>query len=70
MAMSTDTPKNGPRQLTSPSNPPSSGPTAMPSPSAVSYSTIAPAKPPLADATITASEVAMNNAFPTPQPAR
>jgi hypothetical protein len=43
---------------------------AMPMPSAVSYSTMAPAKPPLADATITASEVAMNSALPTPQPAR
>src|SRR5580693_8948879 len=42
----------------------------MPTPSAVSYSTIAPANPPLADATMTASEVAMNRAFPTPQPAR
>ena len=31
---------------------------------------MAPAKPPLADATMTASEVAMNSAFPTPQPAR
>src|SRR5580693_1176795 len=42
----------------------------MPTPSAVSYSTIAPANPPLAEATMTASEVAMNRAFPTPQPAR
>src|SRR6201996_5013099 len=42
----------------------------MPSPSAVSYSTIAPENPPEADATMTASEVAMNSAFPTPQPAR
>jgi hypothetical protein len=42
----------------------------MPMPSAASYSTMAPAKPPLAEATITASEVAMNNALPTPQPAR
>ena len=42
----------------------------MPSPSAVSYSTIAPANPPVADATMTASEVAMNSALPTPQPAR
>jgi len=36
IAMSALTPKNGPRQLMSPSNPPSSGPTAMPRPSAVS----------------------------------
>ena len=36
IAISTDTPKNGPRQLISPSVPPSSGPTAMPRPSAVS----------------------------------
>src|SRR6185437_180783 len=50
--------------------PPTSAPTAMPRPSAVSYSTMAPAKPPLAEATMTASEVAMNSAFPTPQPAR
>jgi hypothetical protein len=42
----------------------------MPTPSAVSYSTMAPAKPPLAEATMTASEVAMNSALPTPQPAR
>ncbi len=43
---------------------------AMPRPSAVSYSTIAPANPPEAEATMTASEVAMNSAFPTPHPAR
>lgn len=30
----------------------------------------APANPPLAEATMTASDVAMNSAFPTPQPAR
>jgi len=38
----------------------------MPTPRAVSYSTIAPANPPLAEATMTASEVAMNSALPTP----
>ena len=42
----------------------------MPRPSAASYSTIAPAKPPEAEATMTASEVAMNSALPSPQPAR
>jgi hypothetical protein len=42
----------------------------MPRPSAVSYSTMAPVNPPLADATMTASEVAMNSALPMPQPAR
>ncbi|MGX1122705.1 hypothetical protein RKD37_008068 [Streptomyces ambofaciens] len=31
---------------------------------------IAPLKPPLAEATITAREVAMNRALPSPQPAR
>ena len=31
---------------------------------------MAPANPPLADATMTAREVAMNSALPTPQPAR
>ena len=36
IAISTETPKNGPRQLMLPSAPPSSGPQAMPSPSAVS----------------------------------
>ena len=36
IAISTATPKNGPRQLMLPSSPPSSGPTAMPRPSAVS----------------------------------
>ncbi len=70
MPISTATPKNGPRQLMLPSSPPSSGPVAMPTPSAVSYSTIAPAKPPLAEPTMTASEVAMNSALPRPQPAR
>ena len=39
-------------------------------PSAVSYRTMAPANPPLADATMTAREVAMNSALPMPQPAR
>ena len=70
MVISTETPKNGPRQLISPRVPPSSGPIAIPTPSAVSYSTMAPAKPPVAEATMTASEVAMNSALPTPQPAR
>ena len=50
--------------------PPTSGPTAMPRPSAVSERMIAPANPPLAEATMTAREVAMNSALPTPQPAR
>ena len=36
IAISTETPKNGPRQLMLPSTPPSSGPAAMPTPSAVS----------------------------------
>ena len=36
IAISTATPKNGPRQLMQPSRPPSSGPAAMPTPSAVS----------------------------------
>ena len=39
-------------------------------PSAVSYRMIAPTKPPLAEATITASDVAMKSALPSPQPAR
>src|ERR1035438_8126137 len=68
--MSTVTPKNGPRQLIAPSSPPSSGPSAMPTPSAVSYRMIAPAKPPLAEATMTASEVAMNSAVPRAYPGR
>ena len=42
----------------------------MPTPSAVSYRMIAPAKPPLAELTITARDVAMNSALPRPQPAR
>jgi hypothetical protein len=66
----TVTPKNGPRQLMAPSSPPSSGPSAMPTPSAVSYKMIAPAKPPLAEATMTARDVAMNSALPRPHPAR
>ena len=36
MAMRAATPKNGPRQLMSPSSPPTSGPAAMPRPSAAS----------------------------------
>ncbi len=70
IAISTVTPKNGPRQLIAPSSPPTSGPSAMPTPSAVSYRMMAPANPPLAEATMTASEVAMNSALPRPQPAR
>ncbi len=42
----------------------------MPTPSAVSYRMIAPANPPVAELTMTASEVAMNSALPRPQPAR
>ncbi len=68
MAIRAATPKNGPRQLMLPSTPPTSGPMAMPRPRAVSYRTMAPANPPLAEATITASEVAMNRALPTPRP--
>ena len=70
MAIRAATPKNGPRQLMLPNVPPSSGPAAMPSPRAASYSTMAPANPPDAEATITAREVAMNSALPRPQPAR
>jgi hypothetical protein len=50
--------------------PPSNGPQAMPTPSAVSYKTIAPAMPPEAEPTMTARDVAMNSALPRPQPAR
>ena len=42
----------------------------MPRPRALSYKMIAPAKPPLADATMTDKEVAMKSALPSPQPAR
>src|ERR1700683_2911883 len=70
IVISTVTPKNGPRQLMPPSSPPTSGPSAMPMPSAVSYRMIAPWNPPEAAPTITASEVAMNRALPRPQPAR
>ncbi len=70
MNISAATPKNGPRQLMLPNSPPSSGPTAIPRPSAASYRMIAPAKPPLAEATMTARLVAMNRALPRPQPAR
>src|ERR1700753_2812643 len=42
----------------------------MPRPSAVSYSTIAPANPPEAEATMSARAAAMNSALPPPQPAR
>ena len=70
IAISTLTPKNGPRQLMLPSRPPTTGPSAMPMPSAASYRMIAPAKPPDAEATIVARLVAMNSALPRPQPAR
>ncbi len=43
---------------------------AMPRPSAASYRMIAPLKPPLAAATMTARDVATNRALPSPQPAR
>ena len=42
----------------------------MPMPRAVSYRMIAPANPPDAAPMITASEVAMNRALPSPHPAR
>ena len=67
--MSTATPKNGPRQLIPPNSPPMSGPSAMPTPRAVDKM-MAPAKPPDAEPMITASEVAMNKALPSPHPAR
>ena len=70
IAMSVVTPKNGPRQLTDPSRPPTRGPTAMPSPSAASYRMIADAVPPEAAPTIVASAVEMKSALPRPQPAR
>jgi hypothetical protein len=50
------TPKNGPRQLIRPSSPPTSGPSAIPMPRAVSYKMMAPENPPAAAPTITASE--------------
>jgi hypothetical protein len=70
MAIKTATPKNGPRQLTLPSNPPSTGPQATLTPRVVSYNTMAPGNPPLAEPTITANEVAMNRTLPRPHPAR
>jgi hypothetical protein len=69
-AMSTVTPKNGPRQLTEPSRPPIRGPIAMPRPSAASYRMMAEAVPPDAAPTIVARAVEMNRALPRPQPAR
>ncbi len=64
------TPKNGPRQEIEPSWPPTSGPAAMPRPSAASNRMIACATEPLAADTIVARAVAMNSALPRPQPAR
>ena len=64
------TPKNGPRQLTEPSRPPTRGPTAMPRPSAASYRMIAEAVPPDAAPTMVASAVEMKSALPRPHPAR
>ena len=61
---------NGARQLIEPSSPPSSGPVAMPSPSAASNMMIASAVVPRADITMVASAVAMNRALPSPHPAR
>src|SRR4051794_21036937 len=69
MDMSTATPKNGPRQLIPPSNPPSNGPTEIPSPNAASYRMTAFSVPALETSTITARAVAINKAFPNPQPA-
>ena len=63
-AISTAVPKNGPRQLMLPSAPPSSGPMAMPRPSAASYRMIARSAPPLAAPTMVASAVEMNSALP------
>jgi len=53
-----------------PNQPPSNGPTEMPSPIAASYKTIACAAVLLENDTIAASEVATNNALPSPQPPR
>ena len=70
IAISVAVPKNGPRHEIPPSSPPSSGPLAMPRPSAASNSTIALASPPEAAPTMTASAVAMKSALPSPQPRR
>ena len=70
IAISVAVPKNGPRHEIPPSSPPSSGPLAMPRPSAASNRTIALASPPEAAPTMTASAVAMKSALPRPQPRR
>ena len=70
MSMSTETPRNGARQVIEPSAPPSSGPAAMPRPRAASNRMIAWAVEPRAETTMVASAVAMNSALPRPQPAR
>ena len=70
IAIRADTPKNGPRHEIEPSTPPTSGPTAMPSPSAASYRMIACATEPRAEFTMVASAVAMNKALPRPHSAR
>ena len=53
-----------------PSVPPSSGPDAMPSPSAASYRMMAPRRPPVAAATMAVSAVAIKSALPRPQTPR
>ena len=70
IAINADTPKNGPRHEIEPSTPPTSGPTAIPSPSAASYRMIACATDPRAELTMVASAVAMNKALPRPHSAR
>ena len=62
--------RTGPARRCAPSAPPSSGPMAMPRPSAASYRMIALSAPPAAAPTIVASAVEMNSALPRPQPAR
>ncbi|SKY02374.1 Uncharacterised protein [Mycobacteroides abscessus subsp. abscessus] len=69
-SMRTAVPANGARHVHAPSSAPSSGPTARPTPSAASYSRIAPCCPPLAAPTMNASAVAMNSALPSPQSTR
>jgi len=69
-AMRIAVPKKGARQLTSPSAPPTSGPTAIPTPSAASYRMMALPVLPLAADTMVASAVEMNRALPRPHPAR
>src|SRR5699024_9288784 len=68
IVISTAVPRNGARQEMVPSVPPTSGPSAIPKPTAASYKMIAEVDPPDEAPTMPASAIVTNSALPNLHP--